>query len=218
MEERMKKAFNDTCEELKKLNKQNFKHVLEKDGIIVDELPPPPKPIGTFRSRGRVQNYSAEQVVKLLTDADMVTKLSVSIIKCEILESYDNGKMNVMYHEHKSHGFGIAQRDFVILNSSRQEEDGTYMIVNCSVEHEKVPERKGILRGNLRCSGYFIKPLEQGCDVTYLIQTDPKGWLPGWLVKLGMRTLPWNYQRIDEILSGNAQDVVLPPVNKNDHE
>lgn len=74
---------------------------------------------------------------------------------------------------------GIANRDFVNQRAWHNAGNGEYVIFNTSVLHYKVPEQKGFVRAISKLSGYLVrKHGESGCSLTYLTQTDPKGWLP----------------------------------------
>jgi hypothetical protein len=56
------------------------------------------------------------------------------------------------------------------------------MVFSQSIKHEKTPEISGFVRGELLTSGYIIEPVDgtqqKESKVTYIVQLDPKGWLP----------------------------------------
>jgi hypothetical protein len=78
---------------------------------------------------------------------------------------------------------GIANRDFCNERSWRVKDNKEYIIMNHSVLHPKCPEKKGFVRANSIKTGYLVRQREEsGCTLTYLTQTDPRGWIPSWLV------------------------------------
>ena len=49
---------------------------------------------------------------------------------------------------------------------------------------DDVPEVKGVVRAEIIETGYYIRENKeaQTCSVTYLVQIDPKGWIPVLLI------------------------------------
>jgi len=60
------------------------------------------------------------------------------------------------------------------------------VVAGSSVLLDKHPQVKGCVRGEVQSSGYICIPNADNktCKLTYLVQVDPKGWLPVWLVNL----------------------------------
>ncbi|CAB3401614.1 unnamed protein product [Caenorhabditis bovis] len=76
----------------------------------------------------------------------------------------------------------VRARDFV-LQRSWLETKHEKLICSHSVCHEDYPPAKGFIRATVLLSGYLIEDHdEEGCQVTYISHTDPKGKLPTWLV------------------------------------
>jgi len=82
----------------------------------------------------------------------------------------------------------LKNRDFVIQRSWL-DMGNQYLIVNHSVNHAKLPQKKNFVRGISYITGYHIvmseglsRPNQPGCEVTYVTQSDPKGKLPVWVV------------------------------------
>jgi len=82
----------------------------------------------------------------------------------------------------------IANRDFVNERSWRVQDDKEFIIMNHSVIHAKVPEKKGFVRANSILTGYYVLAKDAGCTLTYLTQTDPRGWIPTFLVNQVTKT------------------------------
>eukprot|EP01059_Diplonema_ambulator_P034627 TRINITY_DN7864_c2_g1_i1.p1 TRINITY_DN7864_c2_g1~~TRINITY_DN7864_c2_g1_i1.p1 ORF type:complete len:339 (+),score=87.03 TRINITY_DN7864_c2_g1_i1:543-1559(+) len=71
----------------------------------------------------------------------------------------------------------VANRDFCNERSWRNVDGREFIIMNHSVLHEKCPPTKAV-RGISVMSGYLIRPHGTGCSITYVSQSDPKGWIP----------------------------------------
>jgi len=79
----------------------------------------------------------------------------------------------------------VGNRDFVNQRCWRAEPDkGVWVIMNWSVPHSEYPPKKDFTRAQSILSGYQIRknPSGAGSLFTYVTQTDPKGWIPSWVV------------------------------------
>lgn len=86
--------------------------------------------------------------------------------------------------------FPISNRDYVYRAKARRSADGSVTVHLSSVQHSKAPEPSGI-RANLIDSYYRLMPLGKNkTRVEVEIHTDPKGWLPTWLVNLIQKSWP----------------------------
>jgi len=80
---------------------------------------------------------------------------------------------------------GIPYRDFCLENLVVMLDEGTVLSLAQSVERLDVPEKPPFVRGTVLASGYLAKSIGQNrCELTYVVQVDPKGWLPKWVVNL----------------------------------
>jgi len=79
---------------------------------------------------------------------------------------------------------GISNRDFLNQRSWRaQPHTGEWIIMNHSVAHSACPENPNFVRAQSICTGYLIlKRDDGGCKFTYFTQSDPKGWIPAWVM------------------------------------
>lgn len=86
----------------------------------------------------------------------------------------------------------VSNRDFCNLrtwraDSARKE----YIIFNFSVIHKDCPEKKGFVRARSLKSGYLVRETEDGgSEFYYYSQSDPKGWIPTWVINMLMTKLP----------------------------
>jgi hypothetical protein len=78
----------------------------------------------------------------------------------------------------------IASRDFLNQRSWRaRPEQREWIIMNHSIEHPDHPEKKGLVRAQSILTGYFIlRRAEGGSKFIYYSQSDPKGWIPSWVI------------------------------------
>jgi hypothetical protein len=80
----------------------------------------------------------------------------------------------------------MKPRDLLVHRYWRREDDGSYVILYTSVNHEKCPPRKKFVRAWLKSGGYVISPLPpQGgypnrCMVKHILTVDWKDWNSFW--------------------------------------
>jgi hypothetical protein len=86
----------------------------------------------------------------------------------------------------------ISNRDFCNLRTWRADAARKeYIIFNYSVIHPDCPDKKGFVRARSLKTGYFVQANEDGgCTFTYFSQSDPKGWIPTWVINMLMTKLP----------------------------
>ncbi|KAI4339417.1 hypothetical protein MLD38_024364 [Melastoma candidum] len=72
----------------------------------------------------------------------------------------------------------MRRRDLLLRLYWRREDDGTYVILNHSVFHNKSPSQKGYTCACLKSGGYVIKPIKQGkqSQVKHMLSIDWKCW------------------------------------------
>jgi hypothetical protein len=153
--------------------------------------------VPTYRLIGELYNTNVNQVFELLWNLENALKLSGSLEQCELLCQFEPAAssgfetIQILYHGHKSPGFMISQRDFLIARSHKREGNGK-MLLSRSVTHANVPDRNKYTRGFLHFSGYVLKPSptkENTVNICYTIQSDPRGSLPTWVVSMANKTL-----------------------------
>ena len=84
----------------------------------------------------------------------------------------------------------VSDRDMVFLSTASKRPNGNIQIDMKSIEFEGAPKTVGV-RIQLNFSKYVFRPLKDGkTEVTLEIHTDPKGWIPKWLVNIVQRKYP----------------------------
>eukprot|EP01117_Protostelium_nocturnum_P001127 TRINITY_DN11446_c0_g1_i1.p1 TRINITY_DN11446_c0_g1~~TRINITY_DN11446_c0_g1_i1.p1 ORF type:complete len:261 (+),score=62.20 TRINITY_DN11446_c0_g1_i1:90-872(+) len=122
----------------------------------------------------------AEVLYDVLHDPEYRAVWDESMIEGFCIEQIDKNN-DVGYYSAKA-PLGISNRDFVNERSWRANGNKEFIIMNHSVVHPKQPEKKGFVRANSIRTGYLVRVRESGgCTMTWLSQTDPRGWIPAML-------------------------------------
>jgi len=80
-----------------------------------------------------------------------------------------------------------VKRDFVLVKDWQKvpDKENTYMVVSKSVPSPMLPPQAGITRGKMGHNGWILRPVKSEhftwCELTYIAQLDPRGWVPAWL-------------------------------------
>jgi len=90
----------------------------------------------------------------------------------------------------------VWDRDFVWYCVDTNLRDGTYVSTGKSIVTDLCPVDAAMhVRGEIRASGYIIQPIKDkpnSCLCTYIVQTDPAGWLPTWVVNWVAQSQAYN--------------------------
>jgi len=82
-------------------------------------------------------------------------------------------------------------------------EDGFLVSVNSVADDEQnVPI--GTVRGRILQAGWLIQPLsekEDACTVTYIVQVDPAGWIPKFVVNMINDKEPLIIKKVETLLT-----------------
>ncbi|CAG8594782.1 7569_t:CDS:2 [Acaulospora morrowiae] len=83
--------------------------------------------------------------------------------------------------------FPTLARDAVTLAYGTQLDDGRMVHVNKSIEHKLSPNEPGVIRIHVNCAGFVVEPIksqQNKCYLTQIIDADPKGWVPKYVISL----------------------------------
>jgi hypothetical protein len=125
----------------------------------------------------------------VLHDPDYRKEWDDNMIEGTLIEQLDANN-DVGYYSAKSPAALVSARDFVNQRSWRVKDDKEYLIMNHSVVHPKKPVDDKFVRANSIKTGYLVRvnPDGPGCILTYITQTDPRGWIPSSLMNTVTRT------------------------------
>jgi len=102
----------------------------------------------------------------------------------------------------------IRDRDFVWEQLTMKMPNGAVVVAAQSIENGVVdavaPPTEGHVRGSILVSGYYAAPNAQtgGSTLYYVVQADPKGQLPMWVVNLVAPDQAQNVARLRDHLDG----------------
>ncbi|PRP76062.1 hypothetical protein PROFUN_01778 [Planoprotostelium fungivorum] len=140
-------------------------------------------PINEVKIQAVWKQINPEDLYDVLHDSKYRGVWDKNMIDNDLIEQLDN-KNDIGYYSAKC-PVGIANRDFCNIRSWSDIPDG-YVIMNHSVQHPKAPLKKSFVRpvdltsfrANSIKTGYVIRRREEGCVITYVTTTDPKGSIP----------------------------------------
>jgi len=135
--------------------------------------------IMNVRGRTTIKGPAAA-VLAVYLDGDRAKELDPSLIASRDVEKFDT-HTKIIYEAFKGLAI-VSGRDFCTLMVQRCLEDGTLVSASKSVEHEKCPGEKKLVRGEMALHGFIIKPTgDTSCTVDYLTMLDLKGKIPAWV-------------------------------------
>eukprot|EP00741_Cyanophora_paradoxa_P018918 tig00021105_g18263.t1 len=91
-------------------------------------------------------------------------------------------------------------RSMLWFDSTKILKDGTVVSMGRSIEREDTPEESNYVRSELMMSGYVCRPIPgepKKCRIAYVVQVDPKGWLPKFAVNWASASQAMNVARLD---------------------
>jgi len=154
----------------------------EQDGITIHSKDHPDDPVRCFRGKGIIP--ATAEVLRL------------HLVQVDLRKYWDDMFLGGTYKieltptvrvcNYKfSAPWPVASRDFVIIAGEKITDDGLFVTVVNSIERDDIPVEEGFVRGMLKSSGFVIKPLDNDpvtgkprCEITYLVQLNPMGWIP----------------------------------------
>ena len=128
------------------------------------------------------------RVLYVLMDNDHRLDWVGRLYENKVLET--NGQFEYVLYQAFDLPALFMSRDYVYRGKVTEAEDGVINLKMGSIEHDKAPETVGV-RAQLVNSHYRLTPQADGTTrVEVEIQTDPKGWMPAWLVNLVQKSWP----------------------------
>jgi len=152
----------------------------------------PNSPIYIFKGVGEVP-ASVRDVERAIRDPQNMRIIDPMCKITETVTTFD--KNHHIYYAQFKLPSPVWHRDFVWWSVEYNLPSGAYVTVGKSIVCSDKPETKDHVRGEIRASGYVVEPIEgkeDACKVTYIVQTDPRGWLPAWAVNIVAASQAYN--------------------------
>ena len=152
----------------------------EKSGVIIAHRYQEDSPIVMLRGKTTI-NATIDTVLKTTEDYETRKTWDELFNSGEVLQQIDENHQIITFR-FKSPSMVVTNRDFVMSRGIKKNDDGTVLSNHVSVVFPNHPEQKGYVRGEVDVSGYYFEPQGDKCVVTYVVQIDPKGWIPSVVV------------------------------------
>jgi len=162
----------------------NWKLLKEKEAYKVFWMRSDESPIVFVKGEG-VVDASAAEIFAFLQDMEKATSIDPMYREGKVVLDLGN-KQSINYAAFNMPPL-ISARDFVFHGVDVILENGVGLSVGKSVELDELPPRSGFVRASINTTGYIYTPLADDpskCFVQYVVNVDPKGWLPTWIVNM----------------------------------
>jgi len=179
--------------------KQNKKISIAKKGVEGS-------PIKRMRGRATIE-APAETIYNWMTGIEKLPEVDALYRDGFIIEELD-GDHGIVLSLYTAGVPLIAEREFLFLESRTTTEDGVYMITAFSVERDDVPNPyfKSAVRAITINSGSYIKRIDdEHAWVAYVVQIDPKGWIPTFVVNKVAETAPLIIAGLEKAINKKKQ-------------
>lgn len=157
------------------------------DGIEVALREEPGRDLPTMRGRA-VLTGDIEQLLKIILDPDQATEWAEGASKVTMV---DRNASRAIIHTYIDIAWPVWDRELVTSGKVEiVEPGGEYVLTNTSVDGF-VPEKEGVIRMKDAFTRFHLK--KEGPDrvwVEYLVNVDPGGSLPKWLVRWTQKSVP----------------------------
>lgn len=128
-------------------------------------------------------NLAPKSVILGLVRGPVLGKADENLLYFREHYNFVGGKTSLVHEIRKIVSYGsVSARDFFNLTNWSEAEDGTIYYTASSVK--ALPkEMPDVVRGATLFQGLCLKPTETGgCDVTFLSQVHPRGWVLGFVL------------------------------------
>ncbi|XP_071701234.1 protein ENHANCED DISEASE RESISTANCE 2-like [Rutidosis leptorrhynchoides] len=157
-----------------------FEELLEVDFL--------PKSCSRAMKATGVVEASCEEIFELVMSMDGTrSEWDCSFQDGSLVEEVD-GHTAILYHRLQLDWFPtfVWPRDLCYVRYWRRNDDGSYVVLFCSREHENCGPQPGYVRAHIESGGFNISPLKPRngkprTQVQHLMQIDLKGWGVGYI-------------------------------------
>lgn len=166
----------------------DWKLVNEEDGIEVFTRLTDDSPIKEVKVYFEIA-ANLPEFMAILNNVDQYTAWVYKCKSAEKIEAVSNSEF--YYYTESDFPFPISNRDMVLHSTQTVSEDGKTIKSRSVAAADKLPEEDGIVRITEFESTWEIQQLSEGkLKIEYQASTDPGGYLPAWVINLGVASAP----------------------------
>merc|ERR1712062_620690 len=163
----------------------------EKSSVRIESKDKAGSDIGIIRGSGIV-NFPVKEVLEVLWEERHKEKMEAMTEKYETLETV-NDNCRVRYTVQNP---PIVTRRFTCYLLNRLECENGAIMLSFSINHENCPDENHVL-STVHLLGFHIKKLtDASCQIGFIGDIDPGGWLPGSLKRRLANEMPL---KIDDV-------------------
>jgi len=152
-------------------------------GLKVAKRTTKDSPLQSIRGSGTIK-YNMKAMIPKYRIWEEYKKWDTMFIDGKHIEKKTEGDIDyeIVMQQYRSPPM-IANRDVALFGVIKFLEDGRWVAAYKSVVTDKIPVDPNYVRAEVMASGFVMKLLgEDLVEVTYVVQMDPKGWLPTWAI------------------------------------
>ena len=136
-------------------------------------------------------------ILRCLTDDDKSKDYDETLEGYKLMEIVDD-RTRIRRYFYKGI-WPCSPRDFVLLTTWRELEDGSWLVSTISPPDELYPKNAGYVRATILISGAHIRPIAAnlggGCAITVIGHSDIKGSVPSLVINQLSSTIPYKFMK-----------------------
>jgi len=159
----------------------------DSDGIEVALREEPDRDLPSMRGRAVLQG-DIDRLLEIILDPDQATEWAEGASKVTMVEREAS---RAIIHTYIDIAWPVWDRDLVTIGKLRTVEPGREYVLSNTAVDGLVPEKEGVIRMKNALTQFHLK--KQPPDrvwVEYLMNVDPGGSLPKWLVRWTSKSVP----------------------------
>lgn len=159
----------------------------EEDGITVEEQPEPGRTLPVLFGTTSI-SAPPERIAEWIEDVRTYPDWQHN---CEEARALPQPDGTTLTYNRVGAPWPVSDRDVVLASTRVDGEDGRILIEFHETEAANAPKDTGAVRMPRLRGSYDLTPTESGTHVVYMIDSDPGGSLPTWLVRQASKDLPY---------------------------
>ena len=169
--------------------KGEWEEIRNEQGVRVYQKEVPGRDLPVFKGVGIIKENIFD-VLAVLYDVPRRTEWVHKCIDSKILKEF--GELERMVYNRTDAPWPINDRDVIVRTYVKIDRPNMRLKVDFKSTNSKdMPKVDGVVRMNRLTGFYEIQAInEKKTRVTYLVDADPGGWLPNWVIKIASKDIP----------------------------